>query len=397
MIESIRAFFFSVPVDFRLAYSRKRFARWCLVTLEDEAGNRGIGCGTLYKRLPLSAHLYWRSILEPWLEEYAGNEPAKLRADLQSRMVKEAPGVVYAVDTALWDLEAKQKGVAVADLLGGRKREAVPITEQLFINELDDMKLIETMLARGTRSFKVKAGANPDHEIAGIRALREKCGADADIRVDANRGLPFDEAVRMAQALAPLNVTVFEEPTHEVERLADFRRVTGCRVILDETIRDVQVLDRIVKVKGVDAVNIKLARVGGLTGGMDLARRCREHGLDLAVGCAEDLGTGMAANLTLSACLDEVLETEGYGAPRVNVFSLDRGLLPFESPMEAPDGPGFGLSFSEDDERAFREEIKKRGGVVGDGDRLQMGFFIRESWNRAVQGWNTVMHRYGMG
>lgn len=393
MITSIQAFFFSVPVDFRLAYSRKRFARWCLVLLEDEAGRAGIGCGTLYKRLPLGAHLYWRSILEPWLYEMADRPLDALRLDLQERMVKEAPGVVFALDTALWDLEARQQAVAVADLLGGLKREAVAITEQLFINEIADHRLIETMLERGTRSFKVKIGANLDREIAQIKALRERCGPDAEIRVDANRGLTLDEALRAAKELSPVGVSVFEEPLQDVNRLAEFRASTGCRVMLDESIRDATVLDRLAngQNRGVDGVNLKLARVGGLTGAVRLAKHCHELGLETAVGCAEDLGAGMAANLVLSGCLESAFETEGYGAPRVNVWSLDDGLMPFQSPMQVPGGPGFGQPPV--DVASFRREIRKRGGVVGRGDRLQAGFFARESWNRLVQGWNTLEHR----
>lgn len=399
MITDIDVYFFSVPVDFRLAYSRKRFSRWCLFRIEDEHGNQGLGCGTLYRKLPLEAHLFWRAFMEPWLWENSPRPVEEIRRDLHATFVAEAPGLVFGADTALWDLEAKAASQSVADRIGGLKRQAVAITEQLFINELEDPARIEAALARGTRAFKAKAGANPEREAQSIRRLREIAGDDVEIRVDANRGLALDTAVDFARRLEPVGVRVFEEPLRDIGSLADFRRRTGCAVILDESIRDPARLEAVAFAdgQGADAVNVKLARVGGLTGGLELARRCKELGLAVAVGCAEDLGTGMAANVVLSGCLEEILETEGYGSLRVDLHALDKGLGEILNPMPVPAGPGFGMSQDPEGFASFRTELRRRGGTFGSGQKLSPVFWARESWNRLFQKWNSLRHRMGQG
>ena len=119
------------------------------------------------------------------------------------------------------------------------------------------------------------------------------------LRVDANRGYTFAGALAIAPRLRSLAIDEWEEPLDgSFEELSRLRSETGLAVILDESVRSRDDLERALDRDAFDVLNIKLARIGGITAALDYRARCLAAGRDILLGCNEDIGFGMAAILT---------------------------------------------------------------------------------------------------
>ena len=104
---------------------------------------------------------------------------------------------------ALWDIAAKEKGVPLVELLGGRAHDALPACASLHVNHptIDDsVAAIKSYIDGGFRSAKLglgkrglsKAGRDPDYDVALVGALREAIGPTPDIMVDGGNGVRWD-------------------------------------------------------------------------------------------------------------------------------------------------------------------------------------------------------------
>ena len=110
-------------------------------------------------------------------------------------------------------------------------------------------------------TIKVKVGVGDD---AGrLAAVRAAVGPRVAIRVDANGAWDVDEAVASLRALAPAGIELAEEPVHGVERAARGAG-RGRRAAGDGRDRGAR---RAPPGSGAtDAVCLKIARCGGITG-----------------------------------------------------------------------------------------------------------------------------------
>lgn len=194
-----------------------------------------------------------------------------------------------AVDCALWDLIARELGVAVWKLAGLPEPRPVVTAYTLSIAEPAAME----QAARNARRFpllKVKLGTG---DIAGDRdrLLAVRRGApDARLIVDANEAWSPDDLCAIAPALADAGVAMVEQPlpAGQDEALAGIR----CPVPLcaDESCHDTASLDALVG--RYQMVNIKLNKTGGLTEAIRLRQAARAAGLRVMVGCM--VGTSLA-------------------------------------------------------------------------------------------------------
>lgn len=341
---SLAAWSFTVPVDFRLARRRIRYSHHLLVRIRD-SNEEGWGAAPLYARHPhqLPALLSRAGkVLVSALDRDAGDSRQAVAAQLVG-----TPDILSALDGALWDLEGRRTGRSVADLLGARA-DSVEITQQLFVaGEATAVEQVRKIQSDGTRRLKVKLSGDGDRDIRRVAVLRERAPEMA-IRVDVNRGYSFSQAEAVAERLADLGVTHWEEPLEgSFDELAELRRRTPLPVILDESVCSRDELARAIEAKAVDILNIKLGRLGGITAASRYRDDCTAGGIGISIGCAEDVGPAMAAVLHLSAAWQPI-ETEGLGWTRLGVDLGRPSPAIVDGEVLIENAAGWGLSFDED-------------------------------------------------
>src|SRR5919108_6472968 len=145
--------------------------------------------------------------------------------------------VVSGIDIALWDLRGKALGLPIYELLGGPVRETIPLYTHFPLGDTpqeaarnalvpvhDGHRAIKTdpfaperqrRQRQGLPATYLDGGMSAEGEQEGadiIAAIREAVGPGVEILIDAHAMYNVPTAIRLANRLAPYNITWFEEP-----------------------------------------------------------------------------------------------------------------------------------------------------------------------------------------
>jgi L-alanine-DL-glutamate epimerase-like enolase superfamily enzyme len=205
-----------------------------------------------------------------------------------------------AIDCALWDLEAKAGGVAVAALIGPPPR---PLDTASPLALGVGRALAALARANAARPLlKVKIGGGGD-DIARIRAVAE-AAPDSRIILDANEGWTEDDIVRNLAAAAELGIALIEQPLPAGKDGILRHIARPVPVCADESVHEAKDLAALAGLY--DAVNIKLDKAGGLTAAIELRDRARKLGFGVMVGCMVGTSLAMAPAVLLAQEADFV-------------------------------------------------------------------------------------------
>jgi L-alanine-DL-glutamate epimerase-like enolase superfamily enzyme len=171
-----------------------------------------------------------------------------------------------AVDVACWDLLGKVTGQPVCTLLGGRRQASYPLYIAVPLGPAEQMAAyVQARRAEGIRHFQLKLGADPHDDATRVRAVLEATSDEDIVIADANGGWRMQEAVVAARLLEGLDRVYFEQPCPTLEECLYVRRRTTLPMVLDEVITDAGAFLRAFHEGGMEAVNLKISKVGGLT------------------------------------------------------------------------------------------------------------------------------------
>jgi o-succinylbenzoate synthase len=253
----------------------------------------------------------------------------------QCARVAVLPHAVATIDLALWDLAGRRAGRPVWQLLGAAGPPQVEVNATIAAADRAGAAA-EAAAARqaGFRTIKLKAGVGDD---AGrIAAVRAAAGPEMQIRLDANGAWSVAEATANLRMLAPAGVELCEEPVHGLDETAELAEATDVAIAIDETTAQPGALDRRV----CDAVCLKIARGGGITGVLEQARRARAAGYAVYLASTLDGPLGIAAALHAAAAL---APDRPCGLATLGVFADRTDLLPARNgTISPPPGPGLG-------------------------------------------------------
>jgi L-alanine-DL-glutamate epimerase-like enolase superfamily enzyme len=199
-----------------------------------------------------------------------------------------------ALDCALLDLEAKQSGKRIWDLLG---RPAPRACVTAFTISLGAPETMAAAAAKAAHRplLKIKLGGDGDGmRIAAVR----KAAPDCELIVDANEAWTEANLEQNLAACANAGVTLVEQPLPAGQdgRLAHIKRPIA--VCADESVHDRASLGTLRE--RYDAVNIKLDKTGGLTEALAMADAATAQGFDIMIGCMVATSLSMAPAMLLA-------------------------------------------------------------------------------------------------
>jgi L-alanine-DL-glutamate epimerase-like enolase superfamily enzyme len=123
--------------------------------------------------------------------------------------------------------------------------------------------------------------------------------------VDANGAWSPEEAVQRVEALAPYDLELIEQPLpkEEIEGMGYVQAHVDVPVVADESVQTLADVERLAAA-GVQGINLKLMKVGGLAPGLRILRRARELGLRVMLGCMVETSLGTTAMAHLAGLAD---------------------------------------------------------------------------------------------
>jgi L-alanine-DL-glutamate epimerase-like enolase superfamily enzyme len=244
------------------------------------------------------------------------------------------PQALAAVDMALWDRAGRRAGRPIAELL------TEPVLDEVLVNATIGAEdragaAAAAGAARqaGFRCVKLKVGIGDD---AGrVAAVRAALGPDAELRLDANGAWSVNEAVAAIGALSSAGLELVEEPVHGLAALRAVRERVAVRIAMDESAAEPGALAS----GAADAVCLKLARCGGISGLLASASLVRAAGAEPYVASTFDGPLGIAAALHAAAALRL---QPACGLATLELFAgVDTcGLAVRDGAIAVPRGPG---------------------------------------------------------
>ena len=204
-----------------------------LLRVDTDAGING--WGEAIAMWPEACRATVAIIIDGFLPLLRGRDPTDIEACWEAMKAHSwwygeggiAALAISAVDMALWDIAAKDRGVPLYRLLGGAAHASLPACASLHVNHPtieDSVAAIEGYIDGGFRSAKLglakrglsKAGRDPDYDVALVGALRGAIGPEPDIMVDAGNGVKWDveTAVSTTRRMEEFGIEWMEEPLH---------------------------------------------------------------------------------------------------------------------------------------------------------------------------------------
>jgi o-succinylbenzoate synthase len=204
-----------------------------------------------------------------------------------------------ALETSLWDAEAKQKNVPLWKILAGVREEipcGVSIGIQPSVAQL--IAQVEKELAAGYQRIKIKI--KPGHDVALVHALRERFPR-MRLMVDANSAYRLDDAPLLKQ-LDAYYLIMIEQPLgwDDIYSHALLQRRLDTPICLDECIHEVEHARAAIETGACRIINIKLGRVGGHTAARRIHDLCQAKSIPVWCGGMLESGIGRAHNIAMS-------------------------------------------------------------------------------------------------
>ena len=339
---------FSIRMEpFSIATGTMHYAQNILIRVFADGGVYGVGECSAFPMIVGETQDTCLVLARDFATLWKGGDPLDIAArlaELDAYVVGNTT-VKSAFDMALHDLAAKHAGLPLYRYLGGMVR---PVTTDITIGlDTPEAMAAKAVVFRdgGASVLKVKLGRSPADDIMRIRAIREVVGYDMPIRIDANQGWGYPQAVTALQGMERFNIEFCEQPMRRYndQLLPRLRGQTGIPLMADESCYDHHDVSRLAESHACDYINIKFSKSAGIAGAM------RIHDTALKWGMPCMIGGMLESRIALSAKVHFA-----YSAPNVRFFDLDTCLLGhLEDPvvhgvqfngyaLSLPDLPGIG-------------------------------------------------------
>ena len=211
--------------------------------------------------------------------------------------------------------------------IGGIENErSFPLVGILNAEKIEDVELLlAELLGKGYTKIKMKVGFSVEDDIRRVREAQAILKNRGQLRVDANQGYNFEEAVRFVSSIEPENMELLEQPFPEgdwenMEKLAEISKIP---LGLDESIYNDSDILRAIELKCAEFIKLKLMKVGSFAKLKNMCKLIQNSGLKLIFGngIASDIGCYQETQIAIKMGMDCAGEMNGF-------LKIKRHLLP---------------------------------------------------------------------
>lgn len=209
------------------------------------------------------------------------------------------PSAKAGIDIALYDIYSKSLNVPLYIALGGKNQE-VESDKTISIGTIENMvEDVQLAMKAGFTKVKLKAGIDVFHDVKAMKAIRESCGDELTIRMDANQGWNFAQAIWAINEMEKYRLDALEQPVAywDVDGLRKIRNKVNVPLMADESLHDEKDAMKLLKSDAVDVLNIKLMKSKGIHGAMKINHLAESSGVECMIGCMLESPVAISAGV----------------------------------------------------------------------------------------------------
>lgn len=295
---------------FVTSFGKEIDREFILVEIQNQDGLSGwaesVACADpFYKEETVKTNLHiMEDFLIPILQQATIQHPAEVLnyfAPIRGNYMAKS-----GLESAIWDLYAREKNISLAKALGGNKQQ-ISVGLSIGIQDsIDDLlHKIESGIEEGYKRIKIKI--KPGWDIDVTRRVRQEF-PDFPLMVDANSAYTLNDTNHLAQ-LDEFNLMMIEQPLAHDDIIdhATLQSAIKTPICLDESIHSAEDARKAIQLGATKIINIKIGRVGGLTEAKKIHDLCQAHHIPVWCGGMLEAGVGRAHNIALATLDNFVL------------------------------------------------------------------------------------------
>ncbi|MBV9286650.1 MAG: mandelate racemase/muconate lactonizing enzyme family protein [Hyphomicrobiales bacterium] len=247
-----------------------------------------------------------------------------------------------AVDTALWDLRCKRRGLPLWIVAGGAAdRRPLYTTEGGWLH-IDERALVEDAIAAHGRGFigsKIKIGRlHVSEDFRRLAAVRAALGPGYEIMTDANQAFALDEAVRRAGRFAELDLAWIEEPlpADDLDGHVRLSAATTTPIAIGESIYSIRHFREYMAKGACSIVQVDVARIGGITPWLKVAHTAEAFDIPVCPHFLMELHVSLACAVPNGKYVEYIPQLDELTTSRL---TIEKGMA------GAPSSPGIGVEW----------------------------------------------------
>jgi o-succinylbenzoate synthase len=247
------------------------------------------------------------------------------------------------VENALWDIEAQQKRLPLAKLVGGSWDE-IRCGVSLGIRENPEALVKKVAEEVGNGYQRIKLKIKPGKDLEYVAAARKEF-PETQLSVDANSAYTLEDTEHL-QKLDAFHLLMIEQPLRwdDIHSHAKLQKQIETAICLDECINSVNDAQAAIESGACRIINIKLGRVGGHSSARKVHDMCWQNNIPVWCGGMLEAGVGRAHNIAMSTLPNFTLPGDVSASARYwdeDIIDPEVEVTP-QGTIRVPTTPGLG-------------------------------------------------------
>jgi L-Ala-D/L-Glu epimerase len=311
-ITQTEIFRLTIPMEpFVIATETSYHTQNVFIRIHTDEGIVGMGECSAFPMLVGETQTTCFEIAKEFARILKGKDPLAISDCLQSLhdFIAFNSTIKSAFDIALHDITAKSAGVPLFKLLGGKLKS---IQTDLTIGIDKPEKMATTaieFIKNGVKTIKIKLGKNYKEDVERVKLIRQAVGPAIKLRVDANQGWNYEEALYALTNIAPFDIQFCEQPMRQWNDplLPALRKKSPVKIMADESVFNHYDAIRLIEAQACDFINIKLAKSGGILEAIKIADEAQKRNTPCMLGGMVESRLALTAKVHLAMSHDNIV------------------------------------------------------------------------------------------
>lgn len=262
--------------------------------------------------------------------------------EIDDDAMRDYPSILFGLETALLHLSSNLSPLTphhsplLFDTAFSRGEVGIPINGLVWMGNYEEMlQRMEEKLAQGFRCVKLKIGAiDFDQELDLIKKIRERFSFhEVELRVDANGGFKYEEALYKLELLSQYNIHSIEQPIRQGQwaYMAELCRESPLAIALDEEligVNDPEMKHHMLNIIKPRYIILKPSLHGGMMGCREWISIAKDMGIGSWITSAleSNIGLNAIAQFTSDVYGDNIIMPQGLGTGQLFTDNIEMGL-----------------------------------------------------------------------